>query len=211
MKKTFFCANTSVSENVSGILNLVLKKITVVLLVLWLLMPSSLYSQDSKAKVNWVSLEEAEVLMKKEPRKIFIDFYTDWCGWCKRMDAQTFSHPTIAAYLNTHFYAVKIDAEQSEPITFKGHKYINPNPGQRRSTHEFAQAVASVKRADGRNSLGYPTVVFIDEDLNVITPLPGFRAAKDFEAVLAFFKEDVYKHNQNLQQYIQQFQGEITE
>lgn len=174
-------------------------------------MPSSLYSQDNQAKVNWVSIEEAQLLMKKEPRKIFIDFYTDWCGWCKRMDAQTFAHPIIAAYLNKHFYAVKIDAEQSEPITFKGHKYVNPNPGQRRSAHEFAQAVASVKRADGRNSLGYPTVVFIDEELNVITPLPGFRAAKDFEAVLSYFKEEVYKHNQNLQQYIQQFQGDITE
>ena len=85
-------------------------------------MPSSLYSQDNQAKVNWVSIEEAQILMKKEPMKIFIDFYTDWCGWCKRMDAQTFANPIIAAYLNKHFYAVKIDAEQSEPITFKGHK-----------------------------------------------------------------------------------------
>ena len=60
---------------------------------------------DAKAvtPVKWYSLEEAVALQKKKPKKIFIDMYTDWCGWCKRMDATTFTDPAVSAYLNENF------------------------------------------------------------------------------------------------------------
>ena len=58
-------------------------------------------------EVNWITWEEAQELMKAEPRKVIVDVYTDWCGWCKRMDQVTFQHPEIALYVNRHFYAVR--------------------------------------------------------------------------------------------------------
>ena len=76
--------------------------------------------QENNEKVKWYTFEEAVDLSKNNPKKLFIDVYTDWCGWCKRMDQNTFTHPVIAKYLNENFYAVKFNAESTKPIDFTG-------------------------------------------------------------------------------------------
>jgi len=160
-------------------------------------------SQDqSQSKINWISMEEAEKLAQKDPRKIFVDIYTDWCGWCKRMDANTFSHPQIVKYINENFYAVKLNAEQADPISFRGHTYINENPGQRRSAHNFAIALLQGK-------MGYPSVAFFDEELNLITALPGYREPAQFEPILVFFKENHWHTQPNLDEFVRDFKGNI--
>jgi uncharacterized protein YyaL (SSP411 family) len=57
--------------------------------------------------VKWYSIEEAAALAQADPRPIFVDTYTDWCGWCKKLDKDTFSNPVIADILNTKYYPVK--------------------------------------------------------------------------------------------------------
>ena len=81
--------------------------------------------KNNKGPINWLTLEEADSLYEIQKRPIFIDVFTDWCGWCKRMDATTFKDPNIAAYLNTNFYSVKLNAETNETITFNGKTYTN--------------------------------------------------------------------------------------
>ena len=73
----------------------------------------------AQEKIQWMSIEKAYELTQSEenPKKIFIDVYTDWCGWCKRMDKATFQKPEVAAYMNEHYYNVKFNAEQKEDIT----------------------------------------------------------------------------------------------
>ncbi len=158
--------------------------------------------QNEESKINWVSIEEAERLSKENPKKIFVDIYTDWCGWCKRMEANTFSHPQIAAYINENFYAVKLNAEQAEPIVFRGNEYVNENPGTRRSSHNFARALL-------RGRMSYPSVAFFDEELNLITAIPGYREPKQFEPILVFFEEDHYLSQPNLDDFIRDFEGSI--
>lgn len=154
--------------------------------------------QDDKPGIKWVSMEEAEMLNRQNPKKIFVDIYTDWCGWCKTMDKNTFSDQRIINYINENFYAVKLDAEQLEPISFRGVKYENENKAKRRgAAHSFAVAILQ-----GR--MGYPSVVFFDEQLNLITSLSGYRPPETMLPVLKFFSEDVFKETQDLQQYIEE-------
>lgn len=160
--------------------------------------------QAQEAKINWLTIEEAQELHKKNPKKIFVDIYTDWCSWCKRMDAETFTHPVIVDYINKNFYAVKLNAEQTEPIVFKGVKYENERASQRRGAHNFAIAILQ-----GR--LSYPSVAFFDENLSLIYALPGFRNAQRMEPILVFFNEDVYKTNPNLDEFTASFQGRVTQ
>lgn len=159
------------------------------------------HAQAQEKKINWVSIEEAQELVKANPKKIFMDIYTDWCGWCKRMDATTFTHPVIVDYINENFYAVKLNAEQKEPIVFRGNKYVNENPGPRRA-HSFAVAVLQ-----GR--MGYPSVAFFDENLDLIHALPGFRPPETMEPVLVFFNEEIYNHTPDLDKFIEEFEGKV--
>ena len=138
-----------------------------------------------KTELKWYSLKEAMELTKKNPKKIFIDMYTDWCGWCKKMDAETFNNPGIAKYLSDNFYLVKFDAETHDTILFKEKKYVNSSTGNR-PPHELAVELLSGK-------MSYPTIVYLDENLNPLSAVPGYMTASDIEPVLIFFARDIYK------------------
>lgn len=75
--------------------------------------------------IKWYTPEEAYEKNKISPKPFFIDVYTDWCGWCKRMDATTFKDPVIAQYLNNNFYPVKLDAETKDTVNFMDRSYVN--------------------------------------------------------------------------------------
>lgn len=135
--------------------------------------------------VKWYTWEEAVKASATEKRKIFIDIYTDWCGWCKRMDKNTFRHQSIAKYLNKDFYAVKLNAEQKADIKFRNHTFKFVSQG-RRGYHQLAYELMN-----GRMS--YPTIVVLNEDYQRILISPGYQTATDFEPVLRFASENHYK------------------
>ena len=96
------------------------------ILLLYLIVSSSIgLAQKHSGPIHWLTLQEADSLYQTNPKPLFIDVYTDWCGWCKRMDATTFQDKSIANYLNTNFYPVKLNAETNEPIRFQGKMYYN--------------------------------------------------------------------------------------
>ncbi|MDZ4716437.1 MAG: DUF255 domain-containing protein [Cytophagales bacterium] len=144
----------------------------------------SAWSQEA-GPVKWMSFEQALEKSKTEKRKIFIDVYTDWCGWCKVMDKNTFSEASVAKVLNEKFYPVKFDAEQTGDVQFDGRtfKFI---PQGNNGVHELAAALLN-------NQLSYPTVVFLDEDFKMIQPLAGYQKAPEFHRIIQFIGEDHFK------------------
>jgi thioredoxin-related protein len=150
------------------------------------------FSQD---KIQWYSIEQAEKLAKQNPRKIFIDVYTDWCGWCKKMDATTYLDPKIVKLLNSDFYAVRLDGEDKKEIVFKDKSYKFIASG-RSGYNELAAILLN-------GQLSYPTTVYLDERLNMIQPIPGYQTVENLEPILIFLGKDYYK-KQTWQQFIAQ-------
>ncbi|MEZ4777533.1 MAG: thioredoxin family protein [Bacteroidia bacterium] len=141
--------------------------------------------QPQAEQIKWLSIEEAVAAAAKDKKKIVVDVYTDWCGWCKKLDKDTYSQAEVIAYVNRNYHAVKFNAEQKEDITVGGvtYKYINNG---RRGYHELA-----ANMLNGRMS--YPSTVFFDHQLNIITNVPGYHDAKEMLTILNFLGEDAYK------------------
>ncbi len=125
--------------------------------------------------IKWMTFEQAVKESEKNKKKIFIDVYTDWCGWCKKMDATTFSNEKLAVYVNKNFYAVKLDAESMKTFEFRG-KTI--------SERELAGQIFKVS--------SYPTTVYLDENLDILSPVPGYLDVPTFDKILKFYGENNY-------------------
>lgn len=143
-------------------------------------------STAATAQIEWLSWDEAITRNKQTPKKILVDVYTDWCGWCKKMDKAVFADATIAAYVSKHFYAVKFNAEQRVRLEYDGHTFdFNTGMG-RRGAHELAYALL-----DGRMS--YPSIVYLDEHRDRISISPGFKLANEFVNELKFIEGGHYR------------------
>jgi thioredoxin-related protein len=143
------------------------------------------WTLTGQAQVQWLTWEEAQARNLKEPRKFIVDVYTKWCRWCKEMDKATFDQPQISKYINDHYYPIKFDAETREDITFRNKvfKYVRSvNSGY----HELANEITFGK-------FSYPTIVFLDENLNVIQPLSGYRSPSEMDKIMKYFGEDYHK------------------
>jgi thioredoxin-related protein len=150
-------------------------------------------SVEAEEEIKWYTFDEAIKLSEKKPKKLFIDLYTDWCGWCKRMDQTTFKDPVVVKYMNANFYPVKFDAEQKAEVQYKDHtfKYF---PSGNRGVHELAYSLL-----DGK--LSYPSYVYLSEKQERITISPGYKEAPALIKELKYVGENFYE-KQSYQEYL---------
>ncbi len=148
---------------------------------------SLLITLSAIAQVKWMTLDQAFEAQKITPKKIIIDFYTDWCAPCKIMEKNTFNHPVISTYLNENYYPVKFDAEGKDDVTVFGRTFTNEGfkTGKKKnSMHDFTKYM---------NVNAVPSTVFLDETGNPITILQGALTAKELETYVLFIANDEFK------------------
>lgn len=161
-----------------------MKKLILVSSFLSLFLYNQLQAQSTE-KIKWYSFEEAVALNKQTPKKVFIDVYTEWCGWCKTLDKNTFSNPAVIKLMNQYFYAVKLDAERKDTVVYNGYSFVNPNPTGYRSAHQLASSLLKGK-------MGYPSMVFLDEKMSLITLIQSYLSPNDLEPALSWVGTDKY-------------------
>jgi len=147
--------------------------------------------QHSSNGLKWTTFNDVDKLMKKKTKKnivakkYVVDVYTDWCGWCKKMDKATFEDSAVGAYANPKFYSIKLNAESKNIIKYKG----------KEMTEAELAATWGVR--------GYPTTVYLDENQEVITQISSYLDPNQFIQVLKFTGENIYK-TKTWEQFVQQ-------
>lgn len=136
--------------------------------------------KNDLSKLNWLSIQAAADHANSDKKKFFIDVYTDWCGWCKVMDKNTFTDPNVIKALNERFHVVKFNAEQKQAITFKNKSYEWMNLG-RNGVNMLAMELL-------KGNLSYPSYAYLDENKNLIKISMGFMPPDQFLKELSTVK-----------------------
>jgi thioredoxin-related protein len=104
--------------------------------------------KSSAQEIKWGNFENGINEPKSAKKKMVVDVYTDWCGWCKKMDKATYSNSDVISYINKNFVAVRLNAESKTQMNYLGEKYTEQ------------------QLAQGFGITGYPSTIFFDEKLS---------------------------------------------
>ena len=143
----------------------------IVALVNWSGPGNTVYAQP--AGVRWLSFAQLEDSMRVQPKKILVQVYTDWCSYCKLTERKTFQNQEVAQYLNGHFYAVRLNAEEEKTVRFAGQRFGFNATGNGTGIHRLALALAGQK-----GQLAYPSIVVLDEQYTIVSRQTGFVSPK---------------------------------
>jgi len=64
------------------------------------------------SKLTWQKdLDQTLEMARRHKKMVLVDVYTDWCGWCHKLDRDTYTNPEVISFVNSQFICLKIDAE----------------------------------------------------------------------------------------------------
>ncbi len=136
---------------------------------------STSHSNDVEQLVDWLSMEEAQERAREEGKWVLIDVYTEWCGFCRRMNTETYRDENVLKAIEENYLAVRLDAESKDVITFNGHQIE-----KRDLAYEFRVS-------------SYPTTIIIAHDGEPFAAQPGFMDAPTFTNILNFVADGKYE------------------
>lgn len=113
--------------------------------------------------IQWHSYKEGISRSKSEKKKVFLNFYADWCAYCKKMDKETFQNSAVIAYINRNFIPIKVNSDKEQKTS----------------------ALFSVR--------GLPSTWFLSEKGERIGNRPGFISAKEMLPILKYIQTDSYQ------------------
>lgn len=146
-----------------------------------------LYSQTSGEKtkeksssakkdtvLNWYKYDEGLVKAKKEKKHVMVHFYTNWCGWCKRMDKNTFANEEVKKLLNESYVPIRVNAESAEKVKVDGKE----------------MTLRQVASSYGVRA--YPVTWFLKPSGEKIASRSGYADPEEFRYILKWVKDDLY-------------------
>ena len=145
-------------------------------------------SHDSVKTISWYGFEEGMKKAKSEKKYIFVDFYTEWFTYCKKLESETYTDEKVYKYLNDKFVPIKVNAESQNKVSFAGQKL----------TEQELAATFGVS--------SYPTLFFMNGEKDALGQIPGFVTADDLFMIANYVATNSYK-TKSLDQYKNSFKS----
>ena len=126
----------------------------------------------SASEPGWNDWDAGLAQARATGKPLLVDVYTDWCGWCKRMDRDVYSREDVRDLLAKHFVLVRLDAESAAAA-----RYLKEATTPREIAARFGVT-------------GYPTTIFLKSTGDHIVNVPGYVPADRFKLILRYVGED---------------------
>ncbi len=69
--------------------------------------------------IHWVDYDKGMAMAKKENKPVYLHFFADWCGYCRKMERETFSREEVAEGLNGDFISIRVNADHDSSLARK--------------------------------------------------------------------------------------------
>ncbi len=148
-------------------------------------LPASLLPAQNTS-LSWYSWGEGIAKAARDHKKVLLYVYTPSCGWCKKMESETFAQSAVVQLVKAEFIPVKLNAAESADLEFKGKTYRLENIGSRGYNALAAELL------EGRMS--FPSLVFLDESQHVLQAIAGFKSPDAFLPIATYYGKDHYKN-----------------
>ena len=141
--------------------------------------------QERKAQVQWLDFDDGLARARSTRRPIMINFYTDWCVYCKKLDRETLQDPEVARTLESGFIAIRLNAENGKGrLSYRGKSFSH----------------AEFSRYFGVTS--FPSIAFLNDTGEPITMVPGFVPAPQFSVFLNYIRRECYLKKVSLKDFV---------
>jgi thioredoxin-related protein len=148
-----------------------------------------IFAQSENSLPQWHGWEDGVREVQISGKYMLVDVYTDWCGWCKKMDREVYTHPQVQQLLAANFVIIKLNAESTNLITNGTNQYTE---------QELAKTL-DVK--------GYPTILVYNKQFQLVSRFSGYYESSEFIRYLKYISGKHYtKHT--FQEYLQKVQDD---
>ncbi|MEW5701015.1 MAG: thioredoxin fold domain-containing protein [Candidatus Zixiibacteriota bacterium] len=141
--------------------------------------PQAKPAATKQEKIEWLTYDAGLAKAKAENKPIIIDFTASWCGWCKKMERETFSDPKVIKYMRDTYVPIKVWGDDTTKAAMVSHN------GERMTQQRLSGAVYGVR--------GYPTFWFLDSQGGRIGPQSGYRSPNQFLPLIEYVGGSHYK------------------
>jgi thioredoxin-related protein len=135
-------------------------------------------------ELRWHRWDEGVTATQISGNYMLVDVYTDWCGWCKKMDREVYAHPQIQRLLAASFVLIKLNAESTNLITNGSNQYTEL---------ELAKMLGVAS---------YPTTLVYNRQFQLISRFSGYREPEKFIRYLKYIRRNHYTQY-TFQEYLQ--------
>ncbi len=141
-------------------------------------------ARAGSAGLKWQNWDSGLRVAVKTQRPVLVDVYTDWCGWCRRMDRDVYTRDDVRDYLSRRFVTVKLDAEATDEASYQGRMYTS-------------------RSLAGRFGVsGYPTTIFLRANGEHLVNVPGYVPGDRFLLLLRYVGEGAMDHGQSFDDFV---------